>query len=172
MIAGAVLSANGRYRYQLWRDWRGQPTAGALTVCWVMLNPSTADAQEDDATIRRCLGFTRRWGFGRLDVINLFAYRATDPKALTQAVDPIGPAWMGNTRTALSRADMVVCAWGAHSMATRRAPEVIPHLMQMTAERGAPLYALGFTKDGQPRHPLYMPLDATPEPYFGRRTSL
>jgi len=156
MIKGATLSADYRYRYRLWRDWRGTPASGrGTTVLWVMLNPSTANAEEDDPTIRRCLAFTRREGFGRMDVVNLFALRATDPAQLRTASDPIGPAWEGATRAALQGADAILCAWGAHGSYRGRDVEVL-RFLQAERPPGAPIWCLGSTKLGLPRHPLYL----------------
>ncbi len=84
---GAVLSADGVYRYRLWRTW----DASKPTLAFLMLNPSTADATEDDPTIRRCLGFAKEWGYGSLVVVNLFALRSPNPDALRENDDPVGP---------------------------------------------------------------------------------
>lgn len=82
----AVLSPCGRYRYELTRRWAPGPLVG-----WVMLNPSRADAHTDDPTVRRCVGFAHRWGYGGLIIRNLYALRATDPAALADHLDPVGP---------------------------------------------------------------------------------
>lgn len=147
---GAVLSDDCAYRYRLWRIWSpSRPQA-----LWVLLNPSTADAYADDPTIRRCEGFTRAWGLGGFEVVNLYAYRATDPSELARATDPIGPE---NDRTITVRArrpdvSHVVCAWGASAPPGDRATEVIA-LLRI---RPIALWCLGTTKDGHPRHPLYI----------------
>src|SRR5262245_13227298 len=106
--SSAELSPCGRYRYALTRTW-GDPKK---VVCWVMLNPSTADADQDDPTIRRCLGFSRAWGAGGLVVVNLFALRATDPDQLRIAADPVGPDNDSHLSTA-AFGRLVVAAWGA-----------------------------------------------------------
>lgn len=150
----AVLSESGRYRYALTRTWA--PAAGA--VCFVMLNPSTADASEDDPTIRRCIGFARAWGFGRLEVVNLFAWRATDPAALRGVADPVGPENDGHIMRAARGAKLVIAAWGAHGALLERGEEV----RAMLARRFV-VHHLGLTKEGHPRHPLYLRADLQPE---------
>ena len=111
------MTARAAYRYRLERHWSG----GEGLCAFIMLNPSTADARSDDPTIRRCIGFARRWGYGGLLVANLFARRATDPQELFAARDPVGG--LAN-RDALLRvideAALILCAWGAFSAATRR----------------------------------------------------
>ncbi|MEZ4403802.1 MAG: DUF1643 domain-containing protein [Kofleriaceae bacterium] len=147
---GAVLSGCGRYRYQLRRDLPGPPRRGV--VGFVLLNPSTADADHDDPTLRRCLGFAARWGAAGVVVGNLFAWRATDPRALAAAPDPVGPHNDRHLAAIAAAADLVVCGWGVHG-AGARAAAVIARL----AATATPLYHLGLTAGGQPRHPLYLP---------------
>lgn len=144
MDRGATFDLTRRYRYHLWREW----DATLPVVAFVLLNPSTADARRDDPTIRRCLGFARAWGFGRLEVVNLFALRATDPAALRQADDPIGQRNDEHLRRAVRAADRVVAAWGNGGRLHGRGDEVMCRL-------GEPV-VLGWTKLGQPRHPLYV----------------
>src|SRR4051812_26865304 len=106
----AVISACGRYRYLLTR----QVGPGPRAATFIMLNPSTADATKDDPTIRRCIGFARQWGCGRLSVLNLFAFRATDPAAMKRADDPVGPEnkdWFERILTDAGEG-RVVCGWG------------------------------------------------------------
>lgn len=174
---GAILSACGTYRYRLWREWRGTPDAkwrmwtddsgkpvvdGAghqlgepYTCVFVMLNPSTADSGVDDPTIRRCVNFAKAWGYERMEVVNLFAYRATDPRALLRLNhddDPVGPENLRHIRCLADdpTTHLIVCAWGAHGS----------HIGQADTVRGwmsdSGLYHLGLTKDGHPRHPLYV----------------
>ena len=146
-MTGATFSADGRYRYRLWRRWdRARPV-----VAFVMLNPSTADATRDDPTIRRCISFARAWGFGGVEVVNLFAYRATDPRVLRRARDPVGPGNDRQIARACREAALVVAAWGA-SHAGDRAAHV---LRRLSAPR-----CFGTTRSGQPAHPLYLPRTA------------
>src|SRR4051794_16373452 len=115
VVSDAVLSPDGQYRYRLERTWE----ARAGTVTWIMLNPSTADAEVDDPTLTRCLSFTRAAGWGRLLVVNLFALRSTDPAQLAQHADPVGPRNLDHVREALQEANLIVAAWGAHAMVLR-----------------------------------------------------
>jgi hypothetical protein len=151
----AGLSDCGRYRYWLRRSWK--TGGGGRVVCFVMLNPSTADHEADDPTVRRCMAFTRSWGFSALSVRNLFALRATDPAELLEADDPVGPS--GDAELAAAgAADLVVAAWGASVPFGREA-----RALEILA--GVPLHCLGLTKSGAPRHPLYVRGDTRPAPW-------
>lgn len=114
MFKSAVISGCERYRYQLVRQWRDD--ADSKVLHWVMLNPSTADADLDDPTIRKCIGFARFNGFDGISVVNLFAYRSTSPKELTWQrgrVDVVGPEndlWISKIPLNAT----VVCAWGSY----------------------------------------------------------
>ena len=159
--ADAVISPCGQYRYTLTRRWNDGPMA-----YWIMLNPSTADATEDDPTIRRCVGFSKREGCGALTVVNLYALRATDPAALAKHPDPRGPdnaAVLVDTSYAARRGALVVAAWGAHPMAVKGAGSV----ERMFAAAGA--QCLGTTKAGEPRHPLYVKADQPFQPWRSPR---
>lgn len=139
----------GDYRYYLVRTW--PTTVSELkSVVFIMLNPSTADGDVDDATIRKCVMFAKRWGYTAVYVVNLFAVRCTDPKMLPTFVDPIGPdndAWIEHF---CSQDCLVVAAWGADPFAVERSKQV---LKKLTRE----VCCLGTTKSGQPKHPLYLP---------------
>jgi len=150
MTGDAVFSPCTRYRFRLWREW-GDASSRCL---FVMLNPSTATAEVDDPTIRRCVGYAKRWGFGALDVANIFALRSTDPEALYAEADPVG-AGNDEAIVELARcASRVVLAWGAHGAYQGRGSAVLRLLA------GVPCVALGVTQSGQPRHPLYLRSDA------------
>lgn len=151
----ARLSEDRRYRYTLTRRWG----LGDSGVCWIMLNPSVADAEVDDPTIRRCMVFTQRLGYDALVVVNLFAYRATDPRKLVEigaetAVGPENREWI---RTACRQAKCIIVAWGALREPLKSASRI---MAQSIREDGYALKCLGKTKDGQPRHPLYLKADA------------
>lgn len=149
----AVISPCKTYRYLLGRDWDTGKPWGAF----VMLNPSTADAEKDDPTIRRCISFARREGWGGLVVANLFAFRATSPKIMLAADYPIGPDNDTHLEATLKDACAVICAWGINGAFMGR--DAV--FRNMSERLGVQTYALGFTKDGHPRHPLYLP-DETP----------
>jgi hypothetical protein len=144
----AVISDCGKYRYLLRRVWDfKQPR-----VLFVMLNPSTADASIDDPTIKSCVRLSKTWSYGSMEVVNLFAWRATDPDQLPKADFPTGVDNDGVTRNAIGRCDVVVCAWGKHEFAKDRAKIV---RSMVTSIRPA-VYCLGKNKDGSPKHPLYI----------------
>lgn len=144
----AVISDCGKYRYLLRRTWdHDKPRA-----LFIMLNPSTADAEVDDATIRSCVRLSKGLGYGSFEVINLFGLRATDPAELEGSDDPIGPMNADVGDGAIGRCDIVICAWGAHHMAVRRARDMVA-----TVRGWKPaVYCLGTTKSGAPKHPLYI----------------
>ncbi|MFJ4473290.1 DUF1643 domain-containing protein [Streptomyces sp. NPDC089424] len=157
-LAAAVFDSTAReYRYLLTRIW----DPAVKPVVFLMLNPSTADALDDDPTIVRCTGFARREGAGGLVVVNLFGLRSTDPRALTRHPDPIGPHNDAFVRHAVSLAGTVIAAWGAAPIAGERGRGVAVEL----AGRGVALHCLGVTSLGQPRHPLYLPKGAALEPW-------
>ena len=155
--AGAVLDRSGAYRYRLWRRWGDGPA-----VAFVLLNPSTADAGRDDPTLRRCAGFARRWGYGAVEIVNLFAYRCTDPRGLRAAADPVGPGNDRHLRRAVRGAALVVAGWGAGGRLAGRDRAVADWLARAVPER---LACLGLTRAGCPRHPLHLPGGAAPQPW-------
>jgi hypothetical protein len=149
---GARFSRDRRFRYVLTRLWdRAQP------VCaFVLLNPSAADERADDPTVRRCAAFARRWGFGGVTIVNLFALRATQPRALRDAADPIGRRNDLALVRQARRAALVVLGWGEQGRLRGRAAEV----RSLLTPFGAKLRVLGWTRSGEPRHPLYLDSDS------------
>lgn len=151
----ALFSADGRCRFTLTREW-----GPGILVCFIGLNPSTATADTDDPTIRRCIAFAKREGGGRLFMQNLFGWRSTDPAALIGAPGIVGepPEELG---VRADTADLIICAWGAiHKSLRWRADQVSDMLP------GDPrLRCLGRTKGGDPRHPLYVRGDAPLMPW-------
>jgi hypothetical protein len=154
----AVISTCGRYRYRLDRSFG---TGGR--VCWVMLNPSTADGETDDPTLRRCTTFTRIWGHGSLTVVNLFAWRATDPKDIPDSPDAVGPEADKHIADALDGAAKVVCGWGGSLSYRRRSSREIA-VLKLIEDLGHVPLALDVTNSGAPKHPLYLRADLTPRP--------
>lgn len=154
---GATMSPCGKYRYELTRFWDGRKPA----VAFVMLNPSTADAEIDDPTIRRCIGFAQAWGYGELRVYNLFALRATDPGELLTSDAPVGPDNAKFIEKARA-CDRIVCAWGATTLPKPHAHRGLIVTDLLMGEDSRDLYCLGYTKDGSPRHPLYVASDMVP----------
>lgn len=167
---GADVSECGRYRYRLWRRWGDGPV-----LTFVMLNPSIADGLLDDPTIRRCVSFAARDGFEGIEVVNLFAQRATVPDVLVDVNDPVGPRNLEVVADVLDVADAVVVAWGAVALEVigerrRRGGEFDPRLTfrdRLRGGDGPAIECLGLTKDGHPRHPLYVKGDAPRRPWTG-----
>lgn len=152
-LGEAWFSPCRRYRYLLTRG----PARGPRVV-FVMLNPSTADADRSDPTITRATGFAARlaaergWPAPRLEIVNLFALRATDPRALRRARDPVGPDDDAILDARCARAALIVCAWGVHGALADRGDAVRARLRAA----GRALHHLGLTRAGHPRHPLYL----------------
>ncbi|MEM9393661.1 MAG: DUF1643 domain-containing protein [Pseudomonadota bacterium] len=156
----AVYSSCEVYRYTLTRTW----DPDGQKVLFVMLNPSTATEVQNDPTVERCERRARALGFGAFRVCNIFAFRATDPRVMRGAADPIGPENDAAILEACDWADSIVCAWGTHGAHLDRGPRV-EALMRST---GRDLSHLGLSKFGHPKHPLYIsysqqPQDWTPE---------
>jgi len=169
-MRSAVLSEDGLYRFRLDRWWGDGPR-----VAWIMLNPSTADADVDDPTIRRCIGFTKAWGYDGLTVVNRWPLRATHPDDLLPWFDQIGPtvrstglpAWSKHLDTigeVVRGAPLVVAAWGSWVSLSRRTRTDVANVPSFwTTAYGCRLHVLGLTKDGHPRHPLYVRGDVQPQ---------
>jgi len=149
-LFGAVFDESGNYRYRLWRRW--DPSLPKL--CFVMLNPSTADATSNDPTISRCVNMASRWGYGGLEVVNLFAYRSTRPRDLWGADDPVGTHNDLHIKRAAAHADACLLAWGNLPPSKIARSRAVLKILQARN-----LYCLGFTKMNQPRHPLYLTAD-------------
>ena len=159
---GAEFSECRRYRYKLWRVFGGDD---GRTCAFVMLNPSTADADYDDPTIRRCSYFSQRHECSTLMVVNLFAWRATNPKELEEESsfgnDIVGPENDRYLQDEIRRSDLTIVGWGAyHSLRTR---DLVVHRIALNLNKQ--LHCLGRTKAGHPRHPLYIRKDTPLEPW-------
>jgi hypothetical protein len=154
---GAIFDIYGRYRYSLWRTW----SVHHPRVAFVLLNPSAADEHKNDPTILRCMGFARAWNFGSMEVVNLFAHRATDYRELFKVSDPIGEENNRFLMQAVERCSTVVLGWGTKGTLLGRDRQV----MSLLAGR-KDVYCLGITKNGQPRHPLYVKGDTSLVPFL------
>ena len=153
----AVYSDCERYRYSLTRVW---DPAGDKAL-FVMLNPSTATEVQNDPTVERCERRARTLGFGAFRVTNIFAWRDTDPRLMRAAADPVGPENDAAILEGAAWADRIIAAWGTHGAHLARGPEVVRLLRQT----GMPLFTLGLTKEGHPKHPLYIGYAKQPEPW-------
>lgn len=180
-VRRTIFSPCRKYRYTLWREWKTQadlinpPTSRSgrwpdhSYAMFIGLNPSTADETLDDPTIRKCIGFSKRWGFSALLMTNLFAYRATKPKDMQniKAVEASGGMdnldWLA---LAAKGAGIIVAAWGTNGCWGEQDRLVCAHLKHMTPDKK--LMCLRTTKDGFPEHPLYVPYDTVPVPFVPR----
>jgi hypothetical protein len=145
----ALFSRDRTYRYRLGRRW-GQGAA----VCFILLNPSTADETREDPTVRRCIGFARGLGYAALEVVNLYAYVATDPAELRRAGYPVGRSNDRHIEAAARECERVVLAWGVHAAKLGKPGEVLGLL----ARAGIEPHCLRLTASGHPEHPLRLPL--------------
>lgn len=162
--AFAVYDRTERYRYMLCRRWN-EHDGSYFVIC--MLNPSTATAERSDPTVRRCIVFAKTFGFGGLLVLNMFAHRSTDPDGLLEEDDPVGDHNEAAIRAGIGLAmhnGKFIAAWGSHSAAKLRNNMVV----NMARKKGCVVHCLGTTKDGYPRHPLYVLEDKELEIYRGR----
>lgn len=149
------------YRYTLRRPGLGDLlNPGEGECAFLLLNPSTATETEDDPTIRRCIDFARRWGFAELAIINVYAWRSTDPDVLPSIADPVGPGNDAAIAGVVARAGRIVCGWGKHAQ-----PERVRRIEELLAPARDRVFALAVNKDGSPSHPLYLPGGLTPQPY-------
>ena len=145
-MAGAGFSPDRRYRYALWRQW--SPGPPARTICFVLLNPSTANATQLDPTLTRCLGHAKRWGFDRMNVVNLYAFRTPYPKIMRAQADPTGPENVAAIQRYVGESDFCIAAWGSKVIESGR----LKWLCQLADP--IQVHVLGFTASGEPLHPL------------------
>jgi hypothetical protein len=145
--AGAVFDVTRKYRYLLWRTW----CLNSPMICFIMLNPSTADAFKTDPTIARCISFAKRWEFGSIHIVNLFAYRATQPDKLAATRRPVGTLNDEFVAESVRSSAKVMLAWGNHGQLRNRCTDVLDLLGYDSR-----LHHLGLTQQGHPRHPLYV----------------
>jgi len=155
----AVYSDCARYRYSLQRVW----ARGERRLLIVMLNPSKATEEVNDPTIERCERRTRALGYGAMGIVNLFGWRATHPRDLKRANDPVGPDNAAVLATSAKWADEILCAWGVHGDLMDQGRAMAAHLKRARK----PLLALGTTMAGHPRHPLYVSYAVKPVAWNG-----
>jgi len=152
-MSSAEFSPCRRWRYTLWRWW---DTGKDFTMV-IGLNPSTADEMNDDPTVRRCIRFAHDWGYGGLCMTNIFAIRATNPKVMLAHPEPVGPENDSYLQDVSQKAGIIIAAWGVHGKHLGRGDAV--------AQMIPNLRCLGITKEGRPRHPLYLRADSKPIPF-------
>lgn len=152
--SGAIFDESEQHRFLLWREWDGSlPRAG-----FILLNPSTADGHTTDATIGRCISYAGRWGYGGVEVVNIFSLRAISPRVLLAASEPVHRENEAHIAAMVKRVPLVVAGWGNHGLHRGQATRVLALL------REVPLHHLRLTKLGQPQHPLYLSGALLPEP--------
>ena len=156
MNKGAIFDGNGTFRLSLTRHWDMEEKQRIL---FIMLNPSTANAETDDPTIRRCVNFAKSWGYGGIEVVNLFALISSDPTKLLTTTNSIGTNNDLVILNAASRAGKIIVAWGAFGVARVRGEDVLKLLYEYD------IFCLGKTKAGHPKHPLYLRNDLNPMIY-------
>lgn len=161
---GALFSPCRQYRYLLWRTWDASKPA----LCFIMLNPSTADAENNDPTVERCQRRAVTSGFGAVHVLNVFAFRTTDPEDMKKESDPVGPENDGYIARAAASAKangaQLVAAWGHHAQFMDREK----HVLKIFRHFDVDLYCLGVTMAGYPRHPLYVGYETKPVIFKGK----
>jgi len=158
MFRDAVFSRNKKYRYKLIRTWDKQ----LAKIAFVMLNPSTADHKKDDPTITRCISFASDWGYGGVDIFNLFAFRSPYPEVLFAQKDPVGPRNRMHLKQALVEYEQVICAWGNDGKRLNQEARFFELV------NGLEVYCLKKNKTGSPAHPLYIPKTAKVFKYINR----
>lgn len=157
----AVISDCGKYRYRLERKISDEGD----TVMFIGVNPSTADANTDDATVRKWRGFATRWGMQRFIVGNLFAYRATDVNELKTCVDPVGELNEAHLALMMQEVDLVVPCWGSRNKLPHQLEWRIHRVRTLMERLGVPVRVFGLTSSGDPKHPLMLPYSTELQPW-------
>lgn len=158
--SGAVFSSNRAYRYVLWRMWRSIGDYAAF----IGLNPSKADEVDNDPTVKRCIAFAKAWGLSGIFMLNIFAFKATDPDEMMATASPIGRKNDEMLLRYCRKSKIIVACWGTHGAYRNRGDDVAKRVL-----KGQTIYCLGTTKNGFPKHPLYLAKTAGLEPYKGRQ---
>jgi hypothetical protein len=159
LAKATIFSGCRQYRYTLWREWIG----GSGYAMFIGLNPSTADEVNNDPTVRRCINFSKEWGYAGMFMMNIFAFRATDPHVMKAQADPVGEHNDFHLLNVAKNAGVIVAAWGVHGVHLDRESKVKSLL-------GNRLKCLRLTKEGHPAHPLYLPKILTPVPLVHDRS--
>ena len=154
--SSAVISMCGKYRYRLERDLRPGWGDGTRTMTWIMVNPSTADASTDDATIRKVCGFAERHGCDRVIVGNLFAWRTPNVRDLALVADPCGPENDRHLEEMIRESDLLVCAWGTANKLPVTLRQRYTIIRDIAQTHGVTTRCFGIARDGHPRHPLML----------------
>lgn len=162
----AVISECKQYRYYLHRYWPGLGEQVTENVLFIGVNPSTADAEIDDATVRKWIGFCSRWNKNRFVVANLFAYRATNVRTLAEIDDPLGPENDQYLRDEIKDASLIIPCWGARSKLPKALHPRIAVVNQMLKDSGKTVMCFGKTPHGDPYHPLMLGYSTQLEEYF------
>lgn len=161
---GAIISECGKYRYRLDREC-SLPFSGSKVFAYFGINPSTADATIDDATVRKWRGFTARNGGHSFIVGNLFAFRSTDTSHLKYQNDPFGPQWLEYLNGIIADADILVPCWGRLNKMPKYLQGAPDQILGALLRSGKPVMHFGTTKCGQPKHPLMLGYDTLLKPW-------
>jgi len=151
MDKSAYISKCKKYRYWLYRSW----DKNKKICAFIMLNPSTADGKVDDPTIRKCIMYAERLGYGSLYVVNLFAFRATNKKEIMKVDNPVGPENDKNILEIAKKSNIIIAAWGEYGKYLDRSSVVLNELYR----KGYKVFCLKLTKCNEPYHPLYLKKD-------------
>ena len=154
----AEFSPDRLYRYTLRRDWM----FGQGRILWIMLNPSKADENDDDSTIIKCISFSKRWGYAGLMIGNLYGFMSTEPQGLLTVDDPVGPDNASHLQDMMIEADDIIVAWGNPPKG------VPPEAREVVIAEHRPLWCLGKTNGGEPKHPVRLGYKTQRELYFKR----
>ena len=156
MQRGAILSSCKKHRLQLWREWN----SNLPKVLFIMLNPSTADHEQDDPTLRRCMDFAKQWGYGGLYIGNLYSFRAADPRTLLKVSKFSHRDNYKHISTMAQQCQLLVCAWGNYPI-IKKLGTPLNILKQLNQK----LHCIALSKTGTPKHPLYLKKSLTPIPF-------
>lgn len=155
MVSTAIFSSCKKYRYTLTRIWDSKKPL----VMFIGLNPSTADEIRNDPTVARCINFAQAWGYGGMIMTNIFAYRSTNPYAMMSQEDPVGLENDAYLVDSSRQASLIMAVWGIHGSLSDRGKQVV----KLMKAAGCELHHLGMTKEGYPKHPLYLKKTVKPE---------